>query len=47
VMTDRVSGKRSTLQFSNLRYDVGLDDKLFQQRVLQTGVNAGNLPAFD
>jgi outer membrane lipoprotein-sorting protein len=47
AMTDRVSGKRSTLQFSNVRYDVGLDDKLFQQRVLQTGVNAGNLPTFN
>lgn len=47
TMTDRVSGKRSTLQFANVRYDVGLDDKLFQQRVLQTGVNAGNLPTFD
>jgi outer membrane lipoprotein-sorting protein len=47
VMTDRVSGKRSTLQFRNVRYDVGLDDKLFQQRVLQSGVNAGNLPTFN
>lgn len=45
VMTDRVSGKRSTLQFSHVRYDVGQDDKLFQQRVLQTGIHDGNLPA--
>lgn len=47
TMTEHVSGKRSTLQFANVHYDVGLDDKLFQQRVLQTGVNAGNLPTFN
>jgi outer membrane lipoprotein-sorting protein len=46
-MTEHVSGKRSTLQFANVHYDVGLDDKLFQQRVLQSGVNAGNLPSLN
>jgi outer membrane lipoprotein-sorting protein len=47
TMSEHVGGKRSTLQFANVHYDVGLDDKLFQQRVLQSGVNAGNLPSFN
>jgi len=45
VMTDHLSGKRSTLRFDNVRYDVGLGDELFQQRVLQGGVHEGNLPS--
>jgi len=45
TMTDRLSEKHSTLSFNNIHYDVGLDDGLFQQQVLQTGVHEGNLPA--
>ncbi len=45
VMTDRLSGKRSTLVFDNVHYDIGLSDDLFRQRVLETGVHDGSLPA--
>lgn len=45
VMTDRLSGKHSTLIFGNVRYDVNLTDQLFQQQVLRTGVHDGNLPS--
>jgi len=47
TMTDRLSGKKSTLQFNNVHYDVGLDDSMFQQRILQAGVHESDLPEFN
>lgn len=44
-MHDRLSNKRSSLVFSNVRYDVGLADKLFAQSILKTGVSDADLPA--
>lgn len=44
-MQDFVSKKSSSLTFSNVKYDVGLSEQLFQRDVLKTGVNDGNLPA--
>lgn len=45
VMHDRVNNRSSTLVFSNVRYNVGLADALFQQDILKTGIAHGNLPA--
>lgn len=44
-MRDLVSQRSSALIFSNVRYDAGLGDALFQQNIMKTGVNSGNLPA--
>jgi hypothetical protein len=44
-MTDHVTGKTSSLVFSNVRYSVSLPDALFQQSVLQTGVSRGIVSA--
>ena len=44
-MEDHVTHKTSSLVFSDVRYNVGLSDGLFQQTILQTGVTRGNLPA--
>jgi outer membrane lipoprotein-sorting protein len=44
-MTDHVTGKTSSLVFSNVRYSVSLPDSLFQQSVLQTGVSRGIVSA--
>ncbi len=46
VMVDRVNKRSSTLSFSDVRYDLGLGDELFQQDILKTGIRHGNLPAF-
>jgi outer membrane lipoprotein-sorting protein len=45
VMTDKVSGRQSTLVFSNVRYNLGLADSLFQQDILRTGISHASLPA--
>lgn len=45
TMTDKVSGRHSTLAFSNVRYDLGLADSLFQQEILRTGISHASLPA--
>ena len=45
VMHDKVSGRSSTLLFRNVRYDQGLDDALFRQDILKTGIDHGRLPA--
>ena len=45
VMVDRASRRSSTLVFSDVRYDTGLDDALFRQDILKTGIGRGNLPA--
>lgn len=44
-MIDLLNQRSSALIFSNVRYDVGLGDSLFQQNIMKTGVNSGNLPA--
>lgn len=43
-MRDLVNGRTSELIFSNVRYDVGLEDNLFQHNIMKTGVKNGNLP---
>ncbi|UXI69110.1 outer membrane lipoprotein-sorting protein [Tahibacter amnicola] len=43
-MHDRVSDKKSSLVFSNVRYNVGLADKLFAQSILKTGVSDADVP---
>ncbi|WP_039912639.1 outer membrane lipoprotein-sorting protein [Cellvibrio mixtus] len=43
-MRDLVNGRTSELIFSGVRYDVGLDDSLFQHNIMKTGVKNGNLP---
>lgn len=44
-MQDFVNQRSSTLLFTNSRYNTGLGDQLFQQNIMKTGVNSGNLPA--
>lgn len=44
-MQDFVNQRTSTLHFNNSRYNTGLGDQLFQQNIMKTGVNSGNLPA--
>lgn len=44
-MQDFVNQRSSSLIFSNTRYSTGLNDQLFQQNIMKTGVNSGNLPA--
>jgi outer membrane lipoprotein-sorting protein len=44
-MNDPISGKASSLVFSNVRYNVGLEDTLFQQSILKTGVRNEQLSA--
>lgn len=44
-MQDFVNQRSSTLIFNNSRYNTGLGDQLFQQNIMKTGVNSGNLPA--
>jgi outer membrane lipoprotein-sorting protein len=44
-MQDFVNQRSSTLIFNNSRYNTGLGDQLFQQNIMKTGVNGGNLPA--
>lgn len=46
-MEDLTNQKVSSLIFSNVRYDVGLQDNLFQQSILKSGVRSGNLPSFN
>lgn len=43
-MKDIVNQRSSALIFSNVKYDAGLGDPLFQQNIMKTGVNSGNLP---
>ena len=43
-MRDLTNGRASDLIFSDVNYDVGLDDSLFQQNIMKTGVKSGNLP---
>lgn len=43
-MHDRVSGKRSSLVFGKVRYNVGLPDKFFNQSILRTGISDADLP---
>ena len=43
-MRDLVNSRASDLIFSDVSYDVGLDDVLFQQNIMKTGVKSGNLP---
>ena len=43
-MRDLVNGRSSELIFSNVRYDIGLNDILFQHNIMKTGVKNGNLP---
>jgi len=43
-MRDLVNSRASDLIFSDVSYDVGLDDSLFQQNIMKTGVKNGNLP---
>jgi outer membrane lipoprotein-sorting protein len=43
-MRDLVNNRASDLIFSDVSYDVGLDDVLFQQNIMKTGVKSGNLP---
>lgn len=44
-MHDLVRQRSSALIFNNTRYNVGLSEALFQQNIMKTGVNNGNLPA--
>ena len=44
-MTEMLTGRSSALIFTTVKYNVGLSDALFQQAILKTGVNNGNLPA--
>ncbi|MES2263793.1 MAG: outer membrane lipoprotein-sorting protein [Pseudomonadota bacterium] len=44
-MQDLVNQRSSSLIFSNVRYNAGLGDAVFQQNIMKTGVNRGNLPA--
>ncbi len=46
VMDDHVNRRSSQIVFDNVHYNTGLNDALFQQAILKTGVNSGNLPAF-
>lgn len=41
---DRVTKKRSKLVFRNVRYNVGLGDKFFNQSILRTGIRDADLP---
>jgi outer membrane lipoprotein-sorting protein len=43
-MRDLVNSRASDLIFSDVNYDVGLNDSLFQQNIMKTGVKSGNLP---
>jgi outer membrane lipoprotein-sorting protein len=43
-MRDLVNSRASDLVFSDVIYDVGLNDSLFQQNIMKTGVKSGNLP---
>ena len=43
-MRDLINSRTSDLMFSDVSYDVGLDDSLFQQNIMKTGVKNGNLP---
>jgi outer membrane lipoprotein-sorting protein len=44
-MQDLVNQRSSALIFSKVRYNAGLGDAVFQQNIMKTGVNRGNLPA--
>nr|ABW82991.1 outer membrane lipoprotein-sorting protein [uncultured bacterium pEAF66] len=44
-MQDVVNQRSSALIFNKVRYNAGLDDAVFQQNIMKTGVNSGNLPA--
>lgn len=44
-MNDLVSKKSSSLIFSNVRYDVGLQDNLFQSAILKAGIRHEQLSA--
>jgi outer membrane lipoprotein-sorting protein len=44
-MENHLTRKTSRLVFSDVRYDTGLPDVLFQQTILQIGVSRANLPA--
>ncbi len=46
-MINLAENKRSSLIYSNVHYNVGLDDKFFQQGILKTGVKRGNVPALN
>lgn len=43
-MHDRVSKKRSKMVFRNVRYNIGLGDKLFNQSILRSGISDADLP---
>lgn len=43
-MTHHVKNKHSILRFSDVRYNVELDDNFFKQSILRRGINASNLP---
>jgi hypothetical protein len=44
-MDDSVSKKSSSLVFSNVRYDVGLDDDLFTTNAMKRGVRRDSISA--
>jgi outer membrane lipoprotein-sorting protein len=44
-MQDVVNQRSSALIFSKARYHAGLNDAVFQQNIMKTGVNSGSLPA--
>jgi outer membrane lipoprotein-sorting protein len=44
-MQDVVNQRSSSLIFNKVRYNAGLGDAVFQQNIMKTGVNSGNLPA--
>ncbi len=46
-MINLSKNKRSSLIYSNVHYNVNLDDKFFQQSILKTGVKRGNVPALN
>ena len=41
-----IDGTRSEMRFSQLQYDVELDDRLFTQTAIRRGLKTGDVPAF-
>lgn len=44
VMQDLVTQRASDLVFSDVHYDVGLDDSYFKKNIMRRGIKDGNLP---
>jgi outer membrane lipoprotein-sorting protein len=44
---DLISRKSSNLVYSNVKYDIGLGDTLFNQNVLKAGVSRANIPVLN